>query len=175
MPSQTALIIEDVGLQSRVGREHGVQYGANSISGRILHGTGHVSLKVGGERHSRHSQSPGSALMPCRGSEEFGWRLFNRMGECTCRPLHCQARASDSHISRLPPSVDDIACDPRYDRRIMDITFDRGGAVAIVTLDRPQALHALTLEMAGRLDRQLAEWAGDTTVRAVVIRSAGGR
>jgi enoyl-CoA hydratase len=57
----------------------------------------------------------------------------------------------------------------------MDIHFDRQGALAIVTLDRPQALNALTLEMAATLDERLAAWAGDSTVAAVVIRSAGGR
>jgi enoyl-CoA hydratase len=57
----------------------------------------------------------------------------------------------------------------------MDIHFDRQGALAIVTLDRPQALNALTLEMAATLDERLAAWAEDSTVAAVVIRSAGGR
>ena len=57
----------------------------------------------------------------------------------------------------------------------MDIHFDRQGALAIVTLDRPQALNALTLEMTATLDERLAAWAGDDTVAAVVIRSAGGR
>jgi enoyl-CoA hydratase len=57
----------------------------------------------------------------------------------------------------------------------MDVDFDRQGALAIVTLDRPQALNALTLDMADRLDRQLVEWAGDPTVAEIAIRSAGGR
>ncbi len=57
----------------------------------------------------------------------------------------------------------------------MDIRFDRRGALAVVTLDRPQALNALTLEMAEQLDRRLIAWATDPTVAAVVIRSAGGR
>ncbi len=57
----------------------------------------------------------------------------------------------------------------------MDIRFDRQGALAIVTLDRPQALNALTLEMAAELDNRLVAWAEDACVAAVVIRSAGGR
>jgi enoyl-CoA hydratase len=57
----------------------------------------------------------------------------------------------------------------------MDIRFDRQGALAIVTLDRPQALNALTLEMAAELDRRLAAWANDPALGAVLIRSAGGR
>jgi len=57
----------------------------------------------------------------------------------------------------------------------MDIRFDRHGPLAIVTLDRPRALNALTLEMAVALDDRLAAWAGDDDVAAIVIRSAGGR
>jgi enoyl-CoA hydratase len=57
----------------------------------------------------------------------------------------------------------------------MDIRFDRQGPLAIVTLDRPQALNALTLDMAAQLDRTLVEWAADRTVAVVLIRSAGGR
>ena len=57
----------------------------------------------------------------------------------------------------------------------MDIRFDRQGPLAIVTLDRPQALNALTLEMAAALDERLAAWAEDADVAAIVIRSASGR
>ncbi len=57
----------------------------------------------------------------------------------------------------------------------MDIRFDRQGPLAIVTLDRPQALNALTLEMAAALDERLVAWAEDADVAAIVIRSAGGR
>jgi enoyl-CoA hydratase len=57
----------------------------------------------------------------------------------------------------------------------MDVQFDRRGPLAIVTLDRPEALNALTLDMAEHLDRQLVEWASDPAVTAVLIRSACGR
>ena len=56
-----------------------------------------------------------------------------------------------------------------------DLTFEHQGAIAIVTLDRPKALNALTLEMIRALDPQLALWTGDDEVKAVVIRGAGGR
>src|SRR5262245_47549519 len=57
----------------------------------------------------------------------------------------------------------------------MDIRFDRQGALAIVTLDRPRALNALTLDMAAALDERLAAWAEDADSAAIVIRGAGGR
>ena len=53
-----------------------------------------------------------------------------------------------------------------------DLTFEHQGAIAIVTLDRPKALNALTLEMIRTLDRQIAIWASDDEVKAVVIRGA---
>ncbi len=55
------------------------------------------------------------------------------------------------------------------------ILFERRGGLAIVTLNRPAALNALTLDMIRQLDRRLAEWAVDPSVGAVVIRGAGGR
>lgn len=57
----------------------------------------------------------------------------------------------------------------------MDIRFEQSGSLGIVTLDRAEALNALTLEMAKLLDAQLVRWASDHSVAAVVIRSAGGR
>jgi enoyl-CoA hydratase len=57
----------------------------------------------------------------------------------------------------------------------MDMQVERRGPLAVVTLDRPQALNALTLAMVAELDRGLRAWADDPTVGAVVIRSAGGR
>lgn len=57
----------------------------------------------------------------------------------------------------------------------MDIRFDQSGRLGIATLDRAQALNALTLDMARLLDQQLVRWTFDGSVAAVVIRSAGGR
>lgn len=56
-----------------------------------------------------------------------------------------------------------------------DILFERKGGLAVVTLNRPEALNALTLEMARALDRQLVAWADDREVRAVLIKGAGER
>ena len=56
-----------------------------------------------------------------------------------------------------------------------DILFEVVGAVARVTLNRPKALNALTLDMARRLDARLVAWAADGGVGAVVIEGAGER
>ena len=53
-------------------------------------------------------------------------------------------------------------------------TFAEGG-LASVLLNRPQALNALTREMAVALDAALTAWTADDRVKAVVIRGAGGR
>jgi enoyl-CoA hydratase len=49
------------------------------------------------------------------------------------------------------------------------------GALALVTLNRPKALNALTLDMCRQLDAQLADWAADPSVAAVLIKGAGER
>lgn len=58
---------------------------------------------------------------------------------------------------------------------VEDIRFERHGAIAIITLNRPKALNALTLDMMKALDPRLDEWEGDPAVQAVVIRGTGER
>lgn len=56
-----------------------------------------------------------------------------------------------------------------------EILFDRSGSAGLVTLNRPQALNAVTLAMVRALARQLAEWARDPSITRVVVAAAGGR
>ena len=56
-----------------------------------------------------------------------------------------------------------------------EILFDLRDGVAEVTLNRPQALNALTLDMVRIFDPQLAAWEMDDAVRAVVVRGAGDK
>jgi enoyl-CoA hydratase len=56
-----------------------------------------------------------------------------------------------------------------------EILFDRRGGAGLVTLNRPQALNAVTLGMVRALARQLAEWARDPTITRVVVAAAGDR
>lgn len=54
-----------------------------------------------------------------------------------------------------------------------EILFDRKGSLGLVTLNRPKALNALTLDMIRLFDPQLRRWAEDPGVKAVVVRGAG--
>lgn len=56
-----------------------------------------------------------------------------------------------------------------------DIGFEVAGGLGIVTLNRPKALNAVTLEMVHALDAQLREWEDDDGVLAVMIRSTSER
>lgn len=56
-----------------------------------------------------------------------------------------------------------------------DILFERRGKLGLVTLNRPEALNALTHAMALRLDRQLDIWRDDPTVAVVAIQGASDR
>ncbi len=59
------------------------------------------------------------------------------------------------------------------DRAFGTIRYDVADAIATITLDRPDALNALTIEMKGELLRALGLVARDRAVRAVVLTGAG--
>jgi len=56
-----------------------------------------------------------------------------------------------------------------------DILFKHRGAAGLVTLNRPQALNAVTHEMVLKLRAQLDRWADDPAITRVVITAAGER
>ncbi|HMD63345.1 MAG TPA: enoyl-CoA hydratase/isomerase family protein [Stellaceae bacterium] len=56
-----------------------------------------------------------------------------------------------------------------------EILLGRKGGLAILTINRPRALNALTLDNYRRFDPVLRAWAADPAVDAVVVRSAGQR
>jgi enoyl-CoA hydratase len=56
-----------------------------------------------------------------------------------------------------------------------EILFARKGAAGLVTLNRPQALNAVTLGMVRALTAQLQDWRGDASVTRIVVTAAGGR
>ncbi|MGF1447189.1 MAG: enoyl-CoA hydratase/isomerase family protein [Pikeienuella sp.] len=56
-----------------------------------------------------------------------------------------------------------------------EVEFERRGGLGVVTLNRPEALNALTHGMVVALSEQLAAWAADPQITAVAIRGAGDR
>ena len=56
-----------------------------------------------------------------------------------------------------------------------NILFRVDGMLGRVTLNRPQALNALTLEMCAALQTQLSAWADDSNIAAVAIDAVPGR
>jgi len=56
-----------------------------------------------------------------------------------------------------------------------EIRLDRTGGVAILTINRPRALNALTLADYRRMAPALRAWVSDPSVHSVVVRGAGER
>jgi enoyl-CoA hydratase len=56
-----------------------------------------------------------------------------------------------------------------------EVLLGRTGGVATLTINRPQALNALTLANYRRIAPALAAWAADPAVHAVIVRGTGGR
>ncbi|MGF7160038.1 enoyl-CoA hydratase [Rhodoligotrophos appendicifer] len=54
-----------------------------------------------------------------------------------------------------------------------EVLFERRGRAGLITLNRPQALNALTLGMVRAIRPQLETWAEDDAVSVVVIQGAG--
>jgi enoyl-CoA hydratase len=53
-----------------------------------------------------------------------------------------------------------------------EILFEERGRAGVITLNRPHALNALTLSMIRAMQARLLQWAGDSRIERVVIRSA---
>jgi len=56
-----------------------------------------------------------------------------------------------------------------------DILFETKGAWGVVTLNREKALNALNWDMVKAMRAELTKWAGDKSVKAVMVRGAGDR
>jgi enoyl-CoA hydratase len=71
-------------------------------------------------------------------------------------------RANDGGLAAL------MSSDP-------DILLERRGTAGVVTLNRPQALNAVSHAMVRALSRQLAAWEDDAAITRVLVIAAGGR
>jgi enoyl-CoA hydratase len=56
-----------------------------------------------------------------------------------------------------------------------EIIFEELNAVGVITLNRPQALNALTPYMVHELDQMLLQWEQSPEIKVVIIRGAGDR
>lgn len=56
-----------------------------------------------------------------------------------------------------------------------EVLFERRGRLGVVTLNRPQAVNALTAGMASAMLEQLTLWADDDAVATVLVQGAGER
>ena len=56
-----------------------------------------------------------------------------------------------------------------------EILFERRGAAGLVTLNRPEALNAVTHAMVRALAEKLQQWATDPAITRVVVTATGGR
>ena len=58
---------------------------------------------------------------------------------------------------------------------VPDILFERRGVAGFATLNRPQALNAVSHGMVRALAQQLADWESDAAVTRVIVTAGGGR
>lgn len=56
-----------------------------------------------------------------------------------------------------------------------EVTFEKAGFCGVITLNRPKALNALTLNMVREIARALDQWETDPEVRCVVMKGAGDK
>jgi enoyl-CoA hydratase len=56
-----------------------------------------------------------------------------------------------------------------------DVLIRTNGPIGHISLNRPKALHALTLEMCHAMSAALTEWAGDDSIKAVILDHDEGR
>jgi enoyl-CoA hydratase len=56
-----------------------------------------------------------------------------------------------------------------------DVLIRTNGPIGHISLNRPKAIHALTLEMCHAMSAALSQWAADDTIKAVILDHAEGR
>jgi enoyl-CoA hydratase len=56
-----------------------------------------------------------------------------------------------------------------------DVLISTNGPIGHISLNRPKAIHALTLPMCHAMSAALTEWAGDDSIKAVILDHAEGR
>ncbi|PPR49613.1 MAG: hypothetical protein CFH14_01025, partial [Alphaproteobacteria bacterium MarineAlpha5_Bin4] len=55
----------------------------------------------------------------------------------------------------------------------MEIKFDTISSTGVITLNRPDALNALNLEMAEQFSEKLNEWSNNNNIKRVLLKGDG--
>ena len=61
------------------------------------------------------------------------------------------------------------------DEILFEELIGKQGNVGLITLNRPEALNALTYDMCQQMNQQLAHWEKEESIKAVIIQGAGQR
>ncbi len=56
-----------------------------------------------------------------------------------------------------------------------EVFFETRGSLGLITINRPNALNALTLNMVREIHPTLKEWANDSKIKFVVIQATGDK
>src|SRR5262252_3806554 len=128
--------------------------------------------------------------LACRRSADLRQLALHVAGDPAGQQAH-RGDATRRRQRRDPRSDRDLGAAPRRPQRARgfgyagvsvgervtssDILFERRGAAGLVTLNRPQALNAVSLGMVRALTRQLAEWERDPAIARVIVTSNDSR
>ncbi len=105
-------------------------------------------------------------------NEEFDPHVRDRRRR-PARRIHRRRHAASGRRRRLAGAG--VGIQVRMTGGTSEILFNKRGAAGVVTLNRPQALNAVTHGMVLALSAQLETWADDESITRVVIAAAGNR
>src|SRR5258705_2125118 len=92
----------------------------------------------------------------------------------TKRCSTARSRPISPHRSQPPPNFTDISTD-MSDPTAAAVLTERNGAVAWITLNRPQAMNSINDEVRTQLPAALRAADADSAVRVIVVKGAGER
>src|SRR3954465_10438035 len=117
--------------------------------------------------HLRHHAGQSAAEGDgARRREERHARIGRALGTPACRAQRIR------HCGDPGLSVGGCVTAERADGAA--ILLERRGAAGLVTLNRPQALNAVSLAMVRALTQQLAQWEDDPAITRVIVVAGGG-
>lgn len=116
-----------------------------------------------------------------RMAELLGGHGLGRIRRVVARPGDAQALSHlvpDYPVAGTGTGETEVVVDfaiPGQPDAAPQVSLLTAGPIGIINLSRPKALNALTLPMIRAIEPQLRVWAGDPTIKAVVIQGEGGK